>query len=339
MAFSGIFLAVLLEWVCPIYFLVNRHSLAFVAGSVHYFFILHLAASFLTGVSLPHVLVKQYPHTTFASYLFFFIVAFFIPFLGLAGLLLAILPTLLKQKPSLFLPNWIHSEEDSLLGENGNIGASKSSIGPGPLIGIIQHVGDENKRLQALIATLSLDTQYALPLLKIALKDTDDNVRLLAYALIKRKENVLNEKINHSLLAVDAEAIDKRFLHLKILATHIWELSQLEAKSSAVDLLYNQAYDYAQKALVLRPTDLELSFLVGRILLQKRQWNDAEKAFEGAIKNGVYFKKIQPYLAEIAFYKHAYGEVKTYLTPLPFTYFYYPLDNMIRYWNKKKYGS
>lgn len=51
------------------------------------------------------------------------------------------------------------------------------------------------KRLEAVFATLKLEDRDAVPLLRRALGDSVDDIRLLAYALLDRKEHRLSERI------------------------------------------------------------------------------------------------------------------------------------------------
>ena len=61
-------------------------------------------------------------------------------------------------------------------------------FGPGSLEGILRHSSDPESRLRVVLTCRSLPERAAVNLLRLALRDPVDDVRLLAYALLERKE-------------------------------------------------------------------------------------------------------------------------------------------------------
>jgi tetratricopeptide (TPR) repeat protein len=286
----------------------------------------------------PSILPPSYRQARASSHLFIFLMTFLIPLVGLMGLVLGLIPALFSQQTSTLPTNWVHAKELALLAKPPSAYHYGDTIGSGQLAGILRYAKEENKRLQALIGTLSLDNQHALPLLRIALKDKDDNVRLLAYALLKRKEHELNKAIRASMSHLSAPSMDERFSHHKALASYFWELANLEASEDAAMLLCSQACEQAQSALALQATDAELQFLLGRLLLRVKRYAEATEAFQRASDYGLDTRKVMPYQAEIAFHEGRFSEISGYLKAMQFADGHVPLEHLAAYWNRGQHG-
>jgi cytochrome c-type biogenesis protein CcmH/NrfG len=77
--------------------------------------------------------------------------------------------------------------------------------------------------------------------------------------------------------------------------------------------LCGRALEQVQAALQLRPHDGGLHFLRGQIHLKARQLDAASDALEAACRCGVDMRQAAPLLAEIAFRKRRYADVKHHL--------------------------
>ncbi len=107
---------------------------------------------------------------------------------------------------------------------------------------------------------------------------------------------------------------DQVFLKHKALAHDFWELARLGAsQGSTQTALCGRALEQVQAALQLRPNDGGLHFLRGQILLKARQLDAASEALEAACRCGVDMRQAAPLLAEIAFRKRRYADVKHHL--------------------------
>lgn len=305
--------------------------------NIYYFLCWHFIACLMATLIIPGVLPANYRAATVASFLFIFSVAFFIPLLGMTGLVFGLIPVLWHQQKPEPLTGWLRSYERRLPARAAAKKRASQTVSPGQLTGILQHASESNKRLQALIATLSLDTKRALPLLRIALKDTDDNVRLLAFALLKRKENELSDAIRESISHLSTASADEQFLHHKALATNLWELAHLETNGGTALLLCDRARTHAEAALQLQQTDAGLQFLLGRILLKGMNYDGARAAFRRASECGIDSRKVMPFLAEIAFYEQRFSEVGSYLDAVQFADGHLPLNHLAAYWNEGKH--
>ena len=274
----------------------------------------HAAACLLFAMALLWLLPASMATPAWACGLFVFMTIIFIPVLGMAGLLGSIVPLLRRRGPQARSVAWQHPQLPDLPSQPDAPRASGSLLGSGDLAGTLQHAKDPRKRTEALIATLALEDAHAVPLLRLALKDPDDEVRLLAFSLLNRKEKAIEARMRaRGARAAESEP-DQVFVKHKALAHDFWELARLGAsQGSTQTALCDRALEQVQAALQVRPHDGGLHFLRGQILLQARQLDAASEALEAACRCGVDMRQAAPLLAEIAFRKRRYAEVKHHL--------------------------
>lgn len=227
-------------------------------------------------------------------------VAYLVPVLGMAGILLLVTPALIHCRQPRMPRDRTAMSEDAA--DAGLDGASAHAGTPGrDLAGILRHAGTPAARATALIHTLVLEDESALPLLRTALRDRDDDIRLLSYSLLSRKEKYLEQRIEQHHAALRKAGTGQSFHLHRALAYDFWELSYRSApvpgQSSPFAI---QAGEHVSAALALRPNDAGLWLLHGRILLQALLVDSACAAFEKAARLGLE-RQAAPFLDEIAF--------------------------------------
>ena len=275
----------------------------------------HVTACLLFSIALISLLPEKLRQPVFVSGLFIFTSIIFIPVLGMIGLLTCVLPALFRPGLSARLHEWQHPRMLRLPTEPVEPRTKGIILRPGELAGILRHAADAKKRTDALIATLWLEKQQSVPLWRLALKDPNDEVRLLAFALLNRQEKVIEARMRERYSQAGGSALDQVFLKHKALANDFWELAYLGTPhESTLVSLCGRAHEHVQAALQLRPNDGGLQFLLGRILLTKKELDAASEAFENARRCGIDVRQSAPFLAEIAFLKGCHADVKHHLT-------------------------
>ena len=274
----------------------------------------HACACLLFSQMLLSLLPPPYRKPAVLSVLPVLGIAFFIPVLGMLGWLACVVPALRYQRPAPPLDNWSHSPAPGLPARPAGLRVMGGMFRASELAGPLRYAADPDSRIAALIATLSLEDQYSVPLLRLALKDPEDDVRLLAYALLNRKEKVIEARIRVGTQQLRNSPAGQGFMQHKALAYNYWAFAQLgDPQGSARLLLCTRAQEHAQAALLLCPRDGGLQWLLGRILLVLMQLDGAREAFEYARQSGIDGRHIQPFLAEIAFLKRRYADVRDHL--------------------------
>ncbi|MDQ3059341.1 MAG: HEAT repeat domain-containing protein [Pseudomonadota bacterium] len=275
---------------------------------------LHGAVCLLFCMALPRLLPQLLRSPALDARVFVFVSIFFIPVMGMAGLLACIVPALNRPGPSAPHGAWRHTSTPGLPGKPAQPQAPGVLPRGCDLAEALQHAADSRQRIAALIATLSLSDQQAVPLLRLALKDPDDEVRLLAYALLNRKEKAVEARMRQQQGAPAGDASGQLFLQHKALAHDYWELAHLgDPHGDALVSLCRRAHEHVQAALKLRAHDGGLHFLSGRILLLQLQLDAASDAFEAAQACGTDARQVAGMLAEVAFRRQRYGDVRHHL--------------------------
>lgn len=258
--------------------------------------------------------------------------AMLMPVVGAVGLLLFVLPSLhcpKRQKESVLnvqekieLPYTQLKEKASVLFNDGS------------LQDVLTLQSDEHKRLNALLSIGNMKQQHAIPILKKALHDPADDIRLLAYAMLDKYETQINtqlERVQEQL--AEAQGAQLAQLHQQV-ARNYWELAYLGLAQGAVfEHVLERAQFHIQQAIDYKETS-ELLLLQGRIALQQRQLEQAHKCFTQALAMGMHKQHVIPYLAEIAYEAGRYHEIPALLAQLPEAIRQrYPFLAIMGYWH------
>jgi hypothetical protein len=324
--------AVALEGAC-LWQLMGAHA------APAYFIGLHLLACLATAISVFGLLPANYRQRSWAGTLFFFLIALCIPLFGIAGILLGLVPALWHQRIPVIPLDCLHSQALALRRVARHGQQANPVGGEGRLMGVLQHGTNQGSRLHALIATLSLDDQRSAPLLRIGLKDQDDDVRLLAYSLMMRKEKALEARIGKSIAQLGSDTPARDFIPRRALAQDFWDLAGLGNNGRTATFLLEQACTHAQAGLRLQPRNAGLQLLLGRILLRLCNADGAHTAFLQALAGGIAAHKLSPFFAETAFHKRQFSHIGRHLALGEFDAASFPLNELAAYWDEARHDA
>ena len=249
------------------------------------------------------------------SPLFIFSMAFFVPVLGTVGVVAAIFPALYLPRKrdkqawqAVGIPSLPYRAQQQL---------HKPIFADGGLQDVLRHAPDPDQRLAALLATRRMRGKEAVPILKLALGDPSDDVRLLAYSMLDKQESDINLHIQIALGQLNgAKGKAAGVLH-GTLARWYWELAYLGlAQGSVLEHVLNQASEHAEQGLEAGEGG-ELFLLAGRIALERGDIARAEVLLQEAQDNGMGAAQILPFQAELAFEAGRYREIPGLLASLP----------------------
>ncbi len=296
------------------------------------FLLLHAIASYFFARSLMQYLPANYLANNGRLILFFFSICFFIPYLGVLGLYIAWNGGLYWPRANTF--NLYNITEEPPLPFKPLVISESSHYGQAGLPGIVKNAADSNKRLKAIMATRQLDDRDAIPILKIALKDPIDEVRLLAYSMLDAKEQAINSGIQKLEKELVSSPLNVRASLHKELAHYYWELAYLGlAQGDVKQLVLNQSCKNLFIALKINSEDAGTCFELGRVLLRLDRHEEARHYLALAMKLGISESDVLPYLAEVAFHISDYPQVKLLLAKLPESARKNTsLNNMINFW-------
>jgi tetratricopeptide (TPR) repeat protein len=276
---------------------------------------LHGAGSAAGGALMTAMVPPRYRQRLGWTFSLFFGICLFIPAIGLTGLLLAVWPGIALER---------HQKQDAYRRVGvpdlpfQPLKVQKQPIyGQAGMISVLRHAQDPERRIKALIATRQMTSQEAIPVLKEALRDPVDDVRLLAYSMLDAKEEEINATIRRLLERMGHTSADQQQkLHQRI-SNCYWELAYLGlAQGEVLRHALTRALEHLEQALEAGADEPALHIQRGRLLIHQKRWDEAAQAFAAAVKQGIPAVGVAPYIAEIAFEKRDFQQVAAHLREL-----------------------
>lgn len=264
--------------------------------------------------------------------------AFFVPILGLPGLIIGgLIAGFLRPAParypfaSVATPEFIPARHGH--GEQGVHLAVKSFPDTAQL--------PPSRRLKFLLALDKVPPRIAAPMLHQMLGDPSDDIRLLAYGFLDAKERGIAKDIERELARLEAaQGAEARRTFLRQLAELYWELAYSRmAQGDHRMRVLEQALQYTEEALALVPEDYEMSFLKGRILQAMSRDDEAYQALQEAIRKGLPELRALPYIAEIQFCWREYDQVCASLSQMPILHTAPVISGVIDFWREGHEGG
>lgn len=177
---------------------------------------------------------------------------------------------------------------------------------------------NDGRRLHALLRAARLPLRFQVPLARGALGDSNDDVRLFAFSLIdrRRRDHERALQTGRATLEQAPTPASRALGHLRM-AELAWEAAYHGlAEGSGLTETLKTALDHIDRSLAISPNDSSAHALRGRILLRLGEPETAEGAFRRALDLRLPALKVLPHLAECAFHRRRFGEVRQYLVAL-----------------------
>ena len=266
--------------------------------------------------------------------------SFFIPILGLIGMIVGAfvskyLPRLVPELPYAEIPPIEFEFPPREIRE-------RTKYGQGGLTSRLKDAGvPKETRFKSLLALQGMPPKIANPLLQDMLGDPADEVRLIAYGILDNQEKNINQHIHDEIEKLrDTETSDEmKLIAMRRLAELYWELVYGGLVHGDVrEHAMGETERYLNQAMEVAPDDAGLWFLKGRMLLFKRD-PAAEAALHRAVANGLEESRVLAYFAQIAFERRDYGEVRRVFGSLSESQYAARLRPAVRYWSKIASGG
>lgn len=277
----------------------------------------HLCITVLTTLIVVYCLPKSLRTQPWANAVPVVLICFFLPVLGALFCLTGLIWALRYPAPERVAPYAVYPVPAL---DNVPAQAPHMQYSRGGLKAVLRHADCADKRQAAVMSTRFMGDREAIPILRMVLHDLEDDVRLLAYAMLDQKEGRINASIHHlnHLLACLTSPAASASLHQR-LAENYWELSYLGITEGDLKrYVLEQAYTHIAQAMASN-TDLSRQVLAGKICLAQGKIEEAEQYFRSACLNPGAAQQVLPYLAEVAFVQEDYANVQHYLQQLTTT--------------------
>ncbi|MGQ7847437.1 hypothetical protein ACUNV4_23305 [Granulosicoccus sp. 3-233] len=199
----------------------------------------------------------------------------------------------------------------------------------------LMYSSDNDDLYRKVLSAANIPASLSVSTFKTAMRHTDERIRLTAYNMLDRKVTELNRQIQQLERQVaDGNSRQMSNTWLQI-ASNYWELLTLEKDEPvARKQLLSKAADAAIQAIVAMPINRNAHFLLGRVSLLQGDMRRANVAFQKARALGMPADKVMPYLAEAAFMRHDFKQVRSLLQQLdPAIRAYPPLSHVSEYWS------
>ena len=291
----------------------------------------HIAASLAFALMLSSALPIRFASRRRDSAALFFCLSCFIPFFGAIGMLLSLIYFRYFMKSgerteffSVMVPGFMEDNGYSapVMGEGGAWSRLRND-----------QVSRE-LRLKALLSVGSLSGGNSSRLLQLATSDTDDEIRLLAFALFDQREHLISNAISDALASLKScEERSQRGEICRNLAFSYWEIAYNElARDELCSFFLDRSLHYARQATDLVGPDPALTALTGRIHLAQGDVAQAEAAANAALSQGVHSDRILPYLAELAFLRRDFSLLKEIFAKDPSLRHKPGIGHVVRFW-------
>lgn len=278
-----------------------------IAQLLIYLFAHGLACVLLTMVLLP-LLPSRYRGRPWLAGGFLFTLQFAIPFLGSLGGFAGILLALYLPRSSREIP-WQEVDIPDLPFQPVNLD-QQVIYSEGGLRQVLREAGDPDKRLQALLATRQMSGREGVAILREALKDSTDDVRLLAYSMLEQREKSLVAEAGRLQSALQNSGSPNAQLLKRRLAQIWWEMAYLGLAQGGLRHYYLNSARNLLKSLVTDYSRHNDWRLLARVELALGHVKAADHAFQAALDQGGAADLILPYQAEVAYLQRDYQRVR-----------------------------
>lgn len=254
-----------------------------------------------------------------------------LPVLGMPAALLAVLPGLSRGKPRGPAGFALISPEDP----ETSAERYHERYGPGGFRArLLSRRIPSASRLMPLMALGNRATPFGNRMMKEMLKDPADELRLMAYGTLERREMEFQKALAAAGAGLRAAPDDRRRLPwLRRLAFLQWELVYQELAEGDLSRFYlEQAAGSGRRALEIEPMDGPLLMIYGKIQARLGAWEEAFEALDGAERLGTPVQSVVPHLAELAFLRRDFAETRRLLARNPELRQSKTLEPLMRFW-------
>ncbi len=198
----------------------------------------------------------------------------------------------------------------------------------------LKYSDDADAMYQKVLSSSYIRNSLSVDVLREAVSNPDERIRLTAYQILDRKVNQLNAEIQR--LEINARRESKKHQSTTWLqiANNYWELLTIEKSDPiARKQLLEKSVKAAKLSVSHDMKNRNAHLVLGRVCLASSDFATAERALLTAMNLGMPKDKVVPYLAEVAFGKRQYGKVNLLLKSLDDAFKQYPpLKQVAEYW-------
>jgi len=306
--FWMITLALLAELAGLAYLILNYKA----NNSLLEYIVLHFFSCLLLTETILHKLPARYRNKNIQSRCFLFIMQFFMPFVGGIGLLFGIMMPIWIPRYNRQIPYYeLSNAELPYRPHEVSTNSIYSQVG---LHQILREAKSDEKRVKAVLAAKQMPKKKAIMILREALSDISDDVRLLAYACLDSYEKEITNKINSYHLELKRANKERELALKKLLAQSYWDMYYLGLASDSIQNHFLELSKSTLEEVFQTQKDGDSVKLYGRVLLALKSYDQSILSFYVALAKGIPRRQVLPYLSEALFLAGNYQQVIQLLT-------------------------
>jgi len=184
-------------------------------------------------------------------------------------------------------------------------------------------------KLKAFLVASELKTSNTIKLLKLGLKEKDDEIRLICFGAINNIEKSLNDYIYQYEQKYKQE---KKLEYLKRLAKTYWEMIYLNIADEEYKVYLLNKIESLIKKYLQEKRDFDMEFLLSKVYIQTQRYNEAYEI----LKNYQHKREAIPFLIEIYYYKKEFSKIKELIIQNPELKYSEKFQNIYRLWTDEK---
>jgi hypothetical protein len=265
---------------------------------------------------------------------FLLAVCLFVPVFGPALVALIVTAT------AWFRGQIVHEEVDHLSGHAGRMaekGDQPISTVSGAMARLTATDTSSKIRVDALLKLQTIKSEGSASVMRSALLDEAEEVRLIAFGILDIKEKSVSKQIRVEHERWKAATSDlQRIFHARQLAWLYAELAdQGLVEGEVLRHALEQIGHYAESVLAVNPGEGGMWLLKGRIQARAGNLDAARDAFMQALALGLPEAQCIPYLAELEFNRRRFAEVRRLLLSVQAIKDLPDVGRVVRFWSEQ----
>lgn len=281
------------------------------------------------------ILRKSYPGEGKKIIFFFFVMGLVMPFVSLgATLVLSILLRLRKLKEQNIDMENIDLEPLYLA-----FSKTKRIFGEGAMRVLLHSKkAPTDLKIKALVSLQKDPNRYRLNIIKQALSDRQDEVRLFSFSIIDKFEKRINNKIHEALDRFErVDSVTEKVQSAKELANYYWDMVYFELSDPVLQNFFiKEAKKFTEYVLHHDVDDLSIHILAGKIALKENEFERAQREFALVLESDTHrYDFTVPYLAEIFYQQKNFITAKSLMVNSRQLRYNQQLYPMIALWTEK----
>jgi hypothetical protein len=299
----------------------------------------HCICAAMMAFVMRDMLPEKYSRKCSEGFIFFVSLGIFIPLVGVLGMIFVIYYGLYEHKKNPYQFSKLRSIPNAeMLDRPPDVGKNSANTNYS-MLHRLNRMKKATEHVDIVLATRSMKDQNAVRLLDMALKSADDDVRLLAFSLLEKRNIEITKRIC-ILEKIRNKSMKVKVVNVALADCYLNQVVSGLVKDEPKEQSLQKAEKYLKEALSEDPKYRSAYLTLGKVFIEQAEFNKAHSAFNIALQYGYAQSDVYPFLAKIAFKKRQFWKIPEFLIKIPEDISdYSPVAELNRYWLKSPVDS